>query len=160
MQSVGTVQILRSRCNSSRKLHRIAAPPSSTWAAVRPRRRPVDARLPCQCSGRFTRGDPSCAAAPGGSCEHHGLLVDDITQATLPEQRYAVWHDRAVFHFLIEPEQRAAYVREVLRSLAANGHLVMATFGPDGPQRCSGLEVVRHDIGLLCEHLGPPLRSC
>lgn len=82
-------------------------------------------------------------------------LVDDIAYAALPEQRYAVWHDRAVFHFLVEPEQRAGYVRQVLRSVASDGYLVMAVFGPDGPQRCSGLEVVRHDSDLLCEHLGP-----
>lgn len=82
-------------------------------------------------------------------------LVDDITQVALPEQRYALWHDRAVFHFLVNPEQRAAYVQQALRSLTTDGHLVMATFGPEGPQMCSGLEVVRYDTKLLCEHLGP-----
>ncbi|CAM3925527.1 class I SAM-dependent methyltransferase [Vreelandella rituensis] len=82
-------------------------------------------------------------------------LVDDITQANLPEHHYVVWHDRAVFHFLIEPEQQAAYVQQVLHSLTTDGHLVMAVFGPEGPKQCSGLEVVRHDIERLCEHLGP-----
>lgn len=82
-------------------------------------------------------------------------LEEDVTKAILPKQRYTVWHDCAVFHFLVEPEQRAAYVRQALRSLAPHGHLIMAIFGPEGPRQCSGLEVVRHDIKLLCEHLGP-----
>lgn len=91
----------------------------------------------------------------GASANTVEWLVEDVTQATLPKQRYTVWHDRAVFHFLVEPEQRAAYVRQALRCLAPRGHLIMAIFGPEGPRQCSGLEVVRHDIKLLCKHLGP-----
>lgn len=91
----------------------------------------------------------------GAEADHVAWFVDDITQAALPEQHYAVWHDRAVFHFLVEPEQRAAYVQQLLRSLTPGGHVVMAVFGPEGPQQCSGLDVVRHDIAQLCEHLGP-----
>lgn len=82
-------------------------------------------------------------------------FVEDITQATLPKQHYAVWHDRAVFHFLIEPEQRTAYIQQILHSLMPGGHLVMAAFGPEGPTQCSGLPIVRYDIALLCEQLGP-----
>lgn len=82
-------------------------------------------------------------------------LVGDITKATLPNQRYAVWHDRAVFHFLVNPAQQAAYIQQILNSLTKDGHLVMAVFGPDSPKQCSGLEVVRHDIELLCKHVGP-----
>lgn len=85
-------------------------------------------------------------------------FVEDITEATLPKHRYAVWHDRAVFHFLVEPEQQAAYARQVIHSLIPGGHLVMAVFGPEGPTQCSGLPTARYDIALLCEHLGPAFK--
>lgn len=81
--------------------------------------------------------------------------VADITEVALPEQHYAVWHDRAVFHFLVEPGLRVAYVRQALDSLAPGGSLVMATFGPQGPEQCSGLDVVRYDATTLHEQLGP-----
>lgn len=81
--------------------------------------------------------------------------VADITQADLPEQHHTAWHDLAVFHFLVEPKQRTAYIRQVLRSLAPDGHLVIATFGPSGPRQCSGLDVVRYDTSALCKQLGP-----
>lgn len=91
----------------------------------------------------------------GAASDDVEWIVADITQATLPKQRYDVWHDRAVFHFLLEPEQQAAYVQRVLHSLKAGGHLVMAVFGPAGPTQCSGLPTARYDIALLCERLGP-----
>lgn len=81
--------------------------------------------------------------------------VADVTAATLPDHHYAVWHDRAVFHFLIEPEQRARYLRQLRNSLAYDGHLVIATFGPNGPRQCSGLDVMRYDLASLHEKLGP-----
>ncbi|MDR5898513.1 class I SAM-dependent methyltransferase [Halomonas vilamensis] len=82
-------------------------------------------------------------------------LVADITRAELPQQHYDVWHDRAVFHFLLEPELQAAYVQQVLHSVKAGGHLVIAVFGPEGPTQCSGLPTARYDIATLCERLGP-----
>lgn len=91
----------------------------------------------------------------GGRAGNVDWRVGDITQVTLPEQYYAVWHDRAVFHFLVEPELRAAYVGQVLASLRGGGSLIMATFGPQGPQRCSGLDVMRYDADALHEQLGP-----
>lgn len=81
-------------------------------------------------------------------------LVEDVTAGTLPEQAYDFWHDRAVFHFLREPEQRRAYVAAVRRALKPNGHIVVATFGPRGPERCSGLEVVRYDADQLHGEFG------
>lgn len=81
--------------------------------------------------------------------------VGDITQMTLPRQDYGVWHDRAVFHFLVDPDDRAAYVRQVLDSVAPGGTLIMATFGPEGPQQCSGLDVCRYDAATLHDELGP-----
>lgn len=71
-------------------------------------------------------------------------IVGDITQVALPEQGYDIWHDRAVFHFLTEPAQRAAYVEQVRRAVRPGGHVIVAAFGPDGPTQCSGLPVVRY----------------
>lgn len=65
-----------------------------------------------------------------------------------------IWHDRAVFHFLTEAADRAAYVNEVVRVLKPGGHLVIATFALDGPQRCSGLPVVRYDADALAAVFG------
>lgn len=80
--------------------------------------------------------------------------VGDITQAMLPGHYYAVWHDRAVFHFLVDPDSRAAYVRQLRHSLVPGGHVVMATFGPEGPTRCSGLDAVRYSASQLSEQFG------
>lgn len=80
--------------------------------------------------------------------------VADITEVQLPERRYDVWHDRAVFHFLTRPEQRAAYVRQVARSMRVGGHVIVATFGPQGPLKCSGLDVVRYDADSLHQQFG------
>ncbi|MFZ3018941.1 MAG: class I SAM-dependent methyltransferase [Gallionella sp.] len=68
----------------------------------------------------------------------------DITEVELPESRYDVWHDRAVFHFLTSPEDRVAYVRKVFRSVKPGGHVIVATFAEDGPEKCSGLPVMRY----------------
>jgi SAM-dependent methyltransferase len=76
-------------------------------------------------------------------------IVGDITTADLPANAYDVWHDRAVFHFLTTPDQRAAYVRQVGRAVRPGGHVLLSTFGPEGPTKCSGLEVVRYDTESL-----------
>lgn len=81
-------------------------------------------------------------------------LVADITEAALPEQRYDVWHDRAVFHFLTDPQHRIAYVRQVARALKPGGHVIIATFGPEGPLQCSGLDVARYDADALHDEFG------
>lgn len=76
-------------------------------------------------------------------------LQADIAQASLPDQFYDVWHDRAVFHFLTRLEDRQRYVEAVRHSVKPGGHVIVATFAPDGPLRCSGLDVVRYSpIGL------------
>jgi SAM-dependent methyltransferase len=69
-------------------------------------------------------------------------------------RRYALWHDRAVFHFLTEPEERAAYRASVLRCLRPDGWLVVATFGPEGPLTCSGQPVVRYSHAELAAQFG------
>lgn len=85
-------------------------------------------------------------------------IPGDVTEATLPERAYDLWHDRAVFHFLTEPGQRAAYACRLAASLKPGGQVVMATFGPEGPQKCSGLPTMRYDAEGLQRELGPGFR--
>ena len=66
-------------------------------------------------------------------------------KASLPIRAYNVWHDRAVFHFLTQAEQRRDYVSTVTSAVEAAGHDIVSTFGPEGPTRCSGLDVMRYD---------------
>ncbi len=72
-----------------------------------------------------------------------------------PTQTYDLWHDRATFHFLTEPEDRAAYAERVFRAVRPGGFVIIGTFAPDGPDRCSGLPVARHDAVSLVKILGP-----
>jgi 2-polyprenyl-3-methyl-5-hydroxy-6-metoxy-1,4-benzoquinol methylase len=72
-------------------------------------------------------------------------ITADIGNVGFAPNAYDVWHDRAVFHFLTATEQRVAYVRQVARSVKPGGHVLVSTFGPEGPTKCSGLEVVRCD---------------
>ena len=65
-----------------------------------------------------------------------------------------VWHDRAVFHFLLDPFDRAAYRERLRAHLRIGGHAVIATFGPDGPQQCSGLPTCRYDAAGILRELG------
>lgn len=81
-------------------------------------------------------------------------IAGDITRVALQERRYDVWHDRAVFHFLTEPGARAAYVERVARSVRIGGHVIVATFGPQGPLKCSGLDIVRYDGQTLHSEFG------
>jgi SAM-dependent methyltransferase len=84
--------------------------------------------------------------------------VGDVCGVPLPAQAFDVWHDRAVFHFLTRPEDRAAYVRQASRAMRVGGHVVVATFGPDGPLQCSGLDVVRYDAQSLHGEFGRRFR--
>ncbi len=82
-------------------------------------------------------------------------ISGDICVVMLPDQTYDIWHDRAVFHFLTEPAERAAYVRQVMKSVKTGGHVIVATFAPDGPEQCSGLPVARYAPGQLHREFGP-----
>jgi ubiquinone/menaquinone biosynthesis C-methylase UbiE len=89
-------------------------------------------------------------------------LEGDVTSVELPPHRFDIWHDRAVFHFLTDPADRQAYVGQVMRAVRPGGHVIVATFGEDGPEKCSGLPVMRYrpeslhaefgDDFLLVEH--------
>jgi len=71
-----------------------------------------------------------------------------------PDQSYDLWHDRAAFHFLTDAADRAAYADRLRRALKPGGHVIIGTFAPDGPERCSGLPVMRHDDAALGAILG------
>lgn len=75
----------------------------------------------------------------------------------VPERRFELWHDRAVFHFLTEPEERNAYVRTLGLGLQPGGHAIIATFDVDGPSHCSGLPVVRYGAQQLAKVFAPDL---
>ncbi len=85
-------------------------------------------------------------------------MAGDVTAAEFERGTYDVWHDRAVFHFLTAPEQRAAYVRNVARAVKPGGHVIVGTFGPEGPVRCSGLDVMRYDAEHLHDQFGAHFR--
>jgi 2-polyprenyl-3-methyl-5-hydroxy-6-metoxy-1,4-benzoquinol methylase len=78
----------------------------------------------------------------GNAAERVNWLVADITKVNLEPSAYDVWHDRAVFHFLTAPSDRLSYVRQVAHAVKPGGHVIVSTFGPEGPTRCSGLDVV------------------
>lgn len=82
-------------------------------------------------------------------------IAGDIRDVALPEQSFDIWHDRAVFHFLTAPADRAAYVRQVMLAVKPGGHVIVATFAPDGPEQCSGLPVARYDPAQLHGEFGP-----
>lgn len=75
-----------------------------------------------------------------------------------PPSAFDVWHDRAVFHFLTDEEDRKRYVKQVERSVKPGGHVLIATFAPDGPVKCSGLDVVRYSPEGLLAELGASFR--
>ena len=85
-------------------------------------------------------------------------LSGDITEIELPENAYELWHDRAVFHFLTEPADRERYRENLCRALRPGGHVVIGTFAPEAPPRCSGLPVQRYDLERLQESLGSECR--
>ncbi|HTF64246.1 MAG TPA: class I SAM-dependent methyltransferase [Edaphobacter sp.] len=85
-------------------------------------------------------------------------LAADVCEVDLPLDHYDLWHDRAVFHFLMLPEQRASYVERAAASVKRNGHLIVSTFGPEGPTRCSGLDTAYYDAAALQGEVGSQFR--
>jgi 2-polyprenyl-3-methyl-5-hydroxy-6-metoxy-1,4-benzoquinol methylase len=81
-------------------------------------------------------------------------IAADVTRWT-PPRIYKLWHDRAVFHFLTDPLDRAAYLAALLKGVAPDGCVVISTFAPEGPEKCSGLPVVRYSAQSLTAELGP-----
>ena len=81
-------------------------------------------------------------------------IVGDVTTTNLPKNHYSLWHDRAVFHFLTSPEDRKKYVKTLNQSLKPKGIVTIATFSLKGPERCSGLDIVRYSPETLQAEFG------
>jgi SAM-dependent methyltransferase len=90
----------------------------------------------------------------GPAAERVTWIAADVTTFH-PPRRYAIWHDRAVLHFLLNPDEQGQYVAVLRSALASRGHVILATFGPAGPTRCSGLPVQRYSVEMLSALLGP-----
>ncbi|MFN8160745.1 MAG: methyltransferase domain-containing protein [Solirubrobacterales bacterium] len=123
-------------------------------------------------------GGASALAARLLAAGHSDVTVADISEAALARargalaepgrvhwvladvredrfaRRYALWHDRAVLHFMVTEQDRAAYLRTLRATLERGGHAIIATFGPRGPTRCSGLPTARYDAAALAGVLG------
>lgn len=89
--------------------------------------------------------------------DHVNWIQADITEF-VPRRTYRLWHDRAVFHFLTEASDRQAYLSALRQGLQPGGHLVIAAFALDGPEKCSGLPVRRYDEALMTDTLGADFR--
>ena len=94
----------------------------------------------------------------GAAADGVRWLVGDILEVKLTPFAYDVWHDRAVFHFLTKPEQRTAYVAQVTRAVKPGGHVIVGTFGLEGPTKCSGLDVMRYSVESLHSEFGTRFR--
>ena len=94
----------------------------------------------------------------GPAAEQVRWLAGDVTEIELEPHAYDLWHDRAVFHFLTAPERRLAYVRQVAHAVKPGGHVIVSTFGPEGPAKCSGLDVMRYDAESLYGEFGGQFR--
>ena len=79
---------------------------------------------------------------------------EDVT-CFKPPHRFALWHDRAVFHFLTSRADRDSYIKVLKQSIEPGGHIIMMTFAIDGPKKCSGLDIVQYDADKLILEFGP-----
>ncbi len=89
----------------------------------------------------------------GNRAEGVTWIVNDVTRFR-SDTKWDLWHDRAVFHFLVDADDRDRYRTVLENSVTPGGHVIIATFGPEGPQKCSGLPVIRHSAEQLAEELG------
>jgi SAM-dependent methyltransferase len=95
----------------------------------------------------------SARSRMGDKANRVNWIAADVT-TWQPSRTYDVWHDRAAFHFLTDPNEQADYVARLRHALRLGGHAIIGTFAPDGPERCSGLVVSRYDAKRLAATLG------
>ena len=89
----------------------------------------------------------------GARADKVAWLEHDITKFSADEP-YDIWHDRAVFHFLTDKLDRSSYVHAMSRALKPGAHAIIATFDLNGPEQCSGLDVVRYSPDTMSAVLG------
>ena len=94
----------------------------------------------------------------GDRASQVGWVTCDVLDAPLRPATFRVWHDRAVFHFMTAAADRARYVSEVRRVVRPGGHVIVASFAPEGPTRCSGLDVVRYSPDAMHAEFGAGFR--
>lgn len=85
-------------------------------------------------------------------------MTGNVTRCALPNAAFDIWHDRAVFHFLTEQEERDSYVKQVASALKPSGQIIIATFAINGPPSCSGLPVSRYDRPSIEQQFGRAFR--
>jgi SAM-dependent methyltransferase len=91
----------------------------------------------------------------GTAAERVTWVAADVLTHPFVLESVDVWHDRALFHFLTSPNNRNAYLEQVIRAVRPGGHVILATFGKDGPTRCSGLGVRRYGPEEMQAEFGP-----
>ena len=89
----------------------------------------------------------------GDTAKRIEWIVSDITLFDT-SQKFSLWHDRALFHFLTDPSDRKIYVKALIKAIRTEGHLFIATFAIGGPEKCSGLEIVQYDSEKMIAELG------
>jgi SAM-dependent methyltransferase len=94
----------------------------------------------------------------GAAGEDVNWLAADMPKADLPSARFDIWHDRAVFNFLTSAKQRQRYVKQLLNALKPGGFAIVGSFGPQGPDKCSGLPVSRFSADELHHTFGEPFQ--
>ncbi len=92
--------------------------------------------------------------ALGEHAEGVSWIRADVTSYR-PDRRWHLWHDRAVFHFVVEQDGREAYRSVAASAVEPGGILIVATFAPEGPDKCAGLEVCRYDVAALAREFAP-----
>lgn len=93
----------------------------------------------------------------GSTADTINWKVEDVTNFS-PEYNYSLWHDRAVFHFLTETNDREKYKKVLASSVREGGYVIIAAFTVGGPTKCSGLDIVQYDAEKLKNELGPTFK--
>lgn len=94
----------------------------------------------------------------GSASANINWIIGDITSVSLSHASFDIWHDRALFHFLVDSKDRAAYHKQIAHALKPEGQLILAVFSLDAPPSCSGLPVIRYDLESIQQEFAPEFR--